>query len=127
MFNFKAAGTADVVPVASGIYTATLLSVEEREGGFQGKAFRIWHFAADVNGELLTVDGVTGAANTNHPKNRSYQWLTAILGQPPQLGVDINPIGSKCLVVVGQKDGYPRVEDVKPYSDPQRVLEGVPR
>ena len=128
MFNFRQAGTGVVVPVPSGIYTATLLEVEERtEGGFGNKGFRIWKFAADVNGQTLPVDGITGRANTNHEKNRSYQWLTAIMGEAPQLGVAIDPIGRKCLVTVGQKDGYPRVEDVKAFSDPQQVLDGVPR
>lgn len=126
-FTFHKAGTGDVIPVPSGTYTASLTAVEERPGGFQGKGFRVWKFVADVNGEALPVDGVTGIANSDHPKNRSYQWLTAILGAPPQLGVPIDPIGKRCLVTVGQKDGYPRVTDVLPYDEPQQVVAGVPR
>ena len=77
-------------------------------------------------GTLLPVEGIS-SENTG-TKTKSYEWLTALLGAAPQVGETIaDPVGRKCIVTVGQKNGYPRVEAVEAFTEPAQVLEGVPR
>ena len=126
-FIMKQSGTGDVVPVPSGQYTAVLESVEEKEatGGQFSGVFRVWNFLADVNGSLLPVSGTSSVSNGNRTK--TYQWLTAIMGSEPTLGVAVDPIGKKCLITVVQKDGFPRVDKVEHFSAPTELMPGVPR
>ena len=123
-FTITASGGA-AVPVPSGKYVATLEGVEVREGGFDGGQFRIWKFLADVAGTLLPVEGISSM--NNGTRTKSFEWLTAILGTEPKVGETVDPIGHKCIVTVGQKDGYPRVEAVAPFTAPEEVMPGVPR
>ena len=115
------------VPVPSGKYVATLQSIEEKDVQTAfSTSMRIWHFLADVAGELLPVEG-TSSTNSG-TRTKSYEWLTAILGTAPTVGSTVDdPVGRRCIVEVGQKDGYPRVIAVSTYSEPEQVLAGVPR
>ena len=77
----------------------------------------MWKFLADVAGTLLPVEGIS-SENTG-TKTKSYEWLTALLGAAPQVGETIaDPVGRKCIVTVGQKNGYPRVEAVEAFTEP---------
>ena len=124
-FTITQSGTGDVVPVPSGQYVASLLSVEVKEGGSFSGQFRVWNFLADVNGEGLPVQGTSSISNGNRTK--TYEWLTALMGKEPAIGETIDPIGRKCLVTVTQKDGYPRVSKVERFNEPESIIPGIPR
>ena len=125
-FQITRSGTGDVVPVPSGTYTATLESVSEKPGGVNGAPFRIWSFLADVEGQVLPVEGVS--STNNGTRTKTYEWLTAIIGREPSVGETVeDPIGQKCRVTVIQKDGYPRVDGVFPFTAPEMTLDGIPR
>jgi len=68
------------------------------------------------------------SANTG-PQSTSYARLTALLGRAPKSGETIqDPTGSRVLLTITKNEkGFPKVVAIAPYSDPQQVLEGVPR
>lgn len=122
---FEIPQSQDIPP---GTYKAILEKVEERTGGKFGDGnFRVWDWIVDVNGkgELLSV---STSMNTG-PRSTSYAWLTALLGRAPQAGEKIDdPTGKQVLLTIGKKDnGFPKVEAVSPYVDPQQTVPGIPR
>ena len=118
------------VDIPDGSYVATLEKVEADKGNFGD--FRKWSFIVhDVTTEEgkqdLPITALT-SANTG-PQSKSFQWLTALLGAPPKAGTKIeSPTGSRCVVTITHNDkGFPKVETVGPFVDPQQTLPGVPR
>lgn len=108
-----------------GTFPALLEKVEEDSGQF-GK-MRKWHWLVDVEGEVKPFIQYT-SANTGS-RTISYQQLTALLGRSPQAGERIeDPTGSRCLLTFELNEkGYSKVIAAAPYTEPQQVLEGVPR
>jgi hypothetical protein len=113
------------VDVEDGSYTASLESVIEDSGQF-GK-FRKWTFLVEAAGEILPLTALT-SANTG-PQSKSYQWLTALLGSAPKAGTVVeSPNGKRCIVTVSHNEkGFPKIDAVGPYVEPQQAVPGIPR
>lgn len=121
------------VEIPPGTYKATLLGVQVKSGGqFKDPeknpdgSYRMWDWLVDVNGEGVEFSDTTSL--NNGPKTVSYQRLTALLGEAPQAGKSYDPpTGKTCLLQIVKKDnGYPKVEFVLPYVEPQTEA-GLPR
>lgn len=116
-----------------GTYKAQLAGVQVKDGGtFKGPnnptgAYRVWDWLIEKDGELQPLS-VTSSINTG-PRSTSYAWLTALLGRAPQAGEKIeDPTGKTVVLQIGKKEnGYPKVEAVLPFVEPQQALPGVPR
>jgi len=108
-----------------GTYTATLERVEEQPS--QWGTSRKWHWLVAVGQELIPMSDLS-SANTG-PQSESYKRLTALLGRSPKSGEQIeDPTGTRVLLTIEKNDkGFPKVIAVAPYSEPQQVLDGIPR
>jgi hypothetical protein len=108
-----------------GTYTATLERVEEIQTQFG--TGRRWHWLVAVKEELLPMSDLT-SANTG-PQSESYKRLTVLLGRAPKSGEQIqDPTGIRCLLTIAKKEnGFPKIIALAPYTEPQQILEGVPR
>ena len=126
--QFEIGGT--FTDIADGTYTATLSRVEvEETGGFDNSGYRKWWWMVDVGGVLTEYSSLTSKATG--PKSKAYAWLSALLGKPLQSGEKVDaPIGQKALITIARNPKNPpygHIVDVKPFSDPQQVIDGVPR
>jgi hypothetical protein len=115
----------DTTPIEPGNYPAVLESVTEDDGKF-GK-YRRWTFLVEVEDKIVPLTAVT-SSNTG-PQSKSYQWLTAILGVPPQAGTVLPaPTGKRVMVQIGRNEkNFPTIEHVVTFVSPQTVMDGVPR
>jgi hypothetical protein len=119
------------VDIKDGTYVASLAGVTEDSGQF-GK-FRRWEWLIEVpgeNGEAATIESLTQLTSANTgPQSKSYLQLTALLGEAPKAGQKIDsPNGKRVTVTIGHNEkGFPTVEAVGPYVDPQMALPGIPR
>jgi hypothetical protein len=129
-FEIEAGG----VDIPDGTYKATLEKVEVTQGTFNGKAgdIRIWHFLADVAGELTPISS-TSSMGTG-PKTKAFAWLTALNGAAPQIGTTVeDPIGKMVLLTVGHTDHqgnptqFPKIKQLTQYVEPAQAVAGVPR
>lgn len=121
---------ADLEP---GNYKAQLVGVTIKDGGKftspqnpTGK-YRLWDWAVEKDGELVPFSDTT-SLNTG-PKTVAYSRLTALTGKPPQAGEKIpTPTGKTVILQIGVKEnGFPKIEAVIPYVDPQQTVPGIPR
>jgi hypothetical protein len=116
------------VDIPDGVYSATLEGTEiQKDGGFDGKGYRKWHFLIDVNGELTPWTALT-SFHTG-PRSNTRKWLEALLRRPLVIGEKIDdPVGQKVTVVIGRNDnGYAKINELQPLGEPQQILPGVPR
>lgn len=116
------------VDIAPGTYKAQLERTEIKAGGSFGDGkFRVWHWLADVNGEATPISDST-SLNTG-PQSKAYARLTALLGRAPVAGEKLeDPTGKTVLLTIGKKDnGFPRIDAVGAFVDPQQTVEGLPR
>lgn len=117
------------VDVPDGNYTATLEGVTEDTGNFG--TFRKWTWLVectiDGQAQIVPLTQLT-SANTG-PQSKSYQQLTALLGEAPKAGQKIeSPNGRRAVVTVTHNEkGFPKVESIGPYIEPQQTLPGIPR
>lgn len=123
------------VDVPDGNYTATLESVAEDTGSF-GK-YRKWTWLVEVTlpteehpegvAQIVPLTQLT-SANTG-PQSKSYQQLTALLGKAPKAGEKIeSPNGQRAIVTVTHNEkGFPKVDTIGPFVEPQQTLPGIPR
>ena len=119
------------VDIPDGTYVASLAGVTEDSGSF-GK-FRRWTWlieipaSGDKPGSIEELTQLT-SANTG-PQSKSYQQLTALLGEAPKAGQKIeSPNGKRVTVTISHNEkGFPTVASVGPYVDPQMALPGIPR
>lgn len=122
---------ADFTDIVDGSYPAALASVEVKSGGFGGSDYRYWEWLVeckDDKGETQIVPcGQLTSMNTG-PQSKSYQNLAA-LGVELKAGLEVEaPIGKRAVVTIKHNDkGFPKVDSVSPYIDPQQVLPGTPR
>lgn len=123
------------VDIPDGSYVASLESVREDTGSF-GK-YRKWTFLIEVperevDGQKLpaSIEPLTTLTSANTgPQSKSYQWLTAILGAAPKAGTTVeSPNGKRCTVTISHNEkGFPKIDQVGLYVDPQQSLPGIPR
>lgn len=113
------------VEIPPGNYPAILEKVEVDSGQFGD--FRKWHWLVEVGEKIEPLTQLT-SANTG-PQSKSYQQLTALLGQAPQAGTKVGtPTGKRVLLTIGKNaKGFPTVEAVSPFVEAQQVMPGVPR
>lgn len=110
--------------VPEGTYEAVLQSVEEGSGQFGPQ--RKWNWLVQVGEKVEMISSLT-SMNTG-PQSKAFKWLTALMGAAPKAGDEIDPMGKKVLMTVKHNEkGFAQVEDVQPFSEPQQVLEGIPR
>jgi hypothetical protein len=114
------------IQIPPGSYTATLEKVEEFESAQYGTSRR-WHWLVEVDGKIESLSTLT-SANTG-PRSASYGYLTALLGRELKAGESIDdPTGSRVVLqLVNNQKGFPKIDAVLPYVEPQQVIPGVPR
>jgi hypothetical protein len=112
--------------IPDGTYKAQLISVESGIESKFGK-MRKWHFLVDVNGTGEDLAGLTSEATG--PGTKAYQWLTALLGEAPQVGKTVDePFGKTVLIdVAANEKGYAQIQDMRPFVEPTQVEAGLPR
>lgn len=117
--------TASGPDIADGTWPAVLESVSEDSGQF-GK-FRKWTFLVEHDDKIDALTVYT-SANTG-TGSKSYAFLAGLLGKQPQIGERYeDPTGTRVLVqITRNKKGFPTVDAVLPFTEPQQVLPGVPR
>jgi hypothetical protein len=128
--TFKIEAGVDIPP---GTYKAQLLGTEViPEGTFKTPknptgTYRRWDWLVEVKGESVPFSDNT-SLNTS-PKTITYARLTALLGEAPKAGDELSdPTGKTVVLTFGKKDnGFPKIEQVGAYVDPQQTLEGLPR
>lgn len=117
------------VDIPDGDYVASLAGVTEDSGQF-GK-FRKWEWLVEVAKDGQTsIESLTQLTSANTgPQSISYKQLTAILGEPPKAGTKVeSPNGKRViLTIVHNEKGFPKVELVSRYIEPQQTLPGIPR
>lgn len=120
-FEIEASGP----DIDDGTYPAVLESVTEDSGQF-GK-FRKWTFLVELTDKIEPLTVYTSAKTGLQTK--SYAFLSGLLGKSPQVGERYeDPTGTRVLVqIVRNKKGFPTVDAVLPYTEPQQVMPGVPR
>ena len=113
------------IVIDDGTYPGVLERVESDQGQFG--TFRKWHWLVDHDGKVDPLSVIT-SGNTG-PQSKSYKWLTALLGRAPQAGEKLEtPAGTRVLLKIGHNEkGFATVLEVLSYSEPQQVMEGVPR
>jgi hypothetical protein len=123
-------GAPDIPP---GNYKAQLAGTQIKSGGkFKSPdnpdgEYRIWDWLVEKDGELVPFSDTTSIGTT--PKTVTFARLTALLGRTPEVGEEIeDPTGKTIVLQIGKKEnGWPKVDSVGPYVDPQQTLPGVPR
>ena len=120
-FEIEASGP----DIDDGTYPAILESVTEDSGQF-GK-FRKWTWLVEKSDTIVPLTVYTSAKTGTQTK--SYAFLAGLLGKEPQIGERYeDPTGTRVLVtIVRNKKGFPTVDSVSPYTEPQQVMPGVPR
>ena len=96
-FRFKA--TEGQAPLPPGLYTATLESVDEREG--RRGPYLLWRFTIDYEGQEVLVTGFT--STSCDPWDPARQYVEALLGRPMAANEEIDPealFGLGCQVVL---------------------------
>lgn len=117
------------VDIPDGDHVASLAGVTEDTGQF-GK-YRKWEWLVEATiegkAEIVPLTQLT-SANTG-PQSKSYQQLTAILGEPPKAGSKVeSPNGKRVILTIAHNDkGFPTVAMVSRYIEPQQTLPGIPR
>ncbi len=123
--SFEIAAGSVIEP---GTYKAQLQRTEVKNGGkFGDGTFRIWHWIVDVDGEAVELSDST--SNATGPQSKAFTRLIALLGRTPQAGEKIeDPTGKTVVLTIGRKEnGFPKVEAVGAYVDPQQTVEGLPK
>lgn len=118
-------GGPDIEP---GTYKAQLQRTEIKSGGrFGDGRFRVWHWIVDVKGEAIEVEDSTSLSTD--PRSNTYQRLTALLGRVPQVGEKLeDPTGKTVVLTMSKKEnGFPKIDAVGAFVDPQQTVEGLPR
>jgi len=120
-FEIEASGP----DIPDGTYPAVLESVIEDTGQF-GK-FRKWTWLVEAGDKIEALTTYSSAKTGTQTK--SYRFLEGLLGKSPQVGERFeDPTGTRVLVqIVRNKKGFPDVDAVLPYTEPQQVMPGVPR
>ena len=118
------AGSGPNIP--EGTYKAQLIRVESGVPTSYGSA-RKWYFLVDVNGTGEELAQMTSEATG--PSTKAFKWLSALLGQEPQVGTTIeDPTGKTVLVdIAPNQKGYPAIQDMRPFVEPAQVEAGLPR
>ena len=99
----------DMEDIPEGTYPATLQSIETKESVAFGE-FRAWDFKLDSGS---VVGGATSMSTGS--KSKGGKWIAALLGRKPDKGESVQLVGRPCLVVVVEnKDGWPKVDAVLP-------------
>jgi hypothetical protein len=101
----------DMEDIPEGTYPATVKSITTKQSEKFGNEFRAWDFTLDSG----SVVGGSSSMSTNS-KSKGGKWIAAILGRQPAKGEKVLNalIGSRCLVQVIDKDGWPAVDAVLP-------------
>lgn len=129
-FEIPVTEAPDIPP---GTYKAQLMGVAIKSGGKftspqnpDGK-YRVWDWAVEKDGELVPFSDTTSINSGS--KTVSYARLTALLGQAPKPGDKLDsPTGKTVMLQISTKDnGFPKIDAVLPFVDPQQTLPGVPR
>lgn len=120
---------APQVEIADGTYPAMLQGVTtepSRTPSIPGDA-RKWTFLVEHDGKVDPIDALSSTGTG--PKTKAYKWLTVLLGRAPQAGEVIeDPTGVRVLVqIIHNEAGFPKIENLLPYVEPQQTLPGVPR
>ena len=112
--------------IEPGSYTATLEKVEEFDSVQYGKS-RKWHWLVEVGDSVESLSTLS-SANTG-PQSKSYKYLAALLGREPSAGETLeDPTGKKVILQITKNaKGFPAVDAVLPFTEPQQVMPGVPR
>lgn len=116
-----------------GTYKAQLAGVMVKSGGKfvspnnPDGSYRVWDWLVEKDGRLEPLS-ITTSLNTG-PRSTSYQWLTALLGRAPVAGEKLeDPTGRTVLLTISRKEnGFPKIDAVGAYIEPQQALPGVPR
>lgn len=119
----KFTATQGGIDIADGVYPATLMGIEEREGQDS-------QFAGQSNGQRMylrwtfqvyhTDDGAEMTANSSlafGPKAKARKWMEALLGRKLAVGEEVDPAEicpADCQVIVKKEvdSGFSRIEDV---------------
>ena len=125
--TFEIPNTVNIEP---GNYPAILEKVEVDNGQFG--EFRKWHWLVETKDEdgRTKIESLTQLTSANTgPQSKSYQQLTALLGEAPKAGSSVeSPTGKRVLLTIGKNaKGFPQVELVSPIVEPQQTLPGIPR
>lgn len=117
------------VDVPDGNYTATLESVIEDTGSFGKYRKWTWLVEATIDGTMQIVPLTQLTSANTGPQSKSYQQLTALLGEAPKAGQKIeSPNGKRAIVTVTHNEkGFPKVDSIGPFVEPQQTLPGIPR
>lgn len=106
--------TTPVLP--AGIYPAVFTDIEEQSN--DNGTFWLWHFVARNGDEDVEVNVTTSPRIT--PNTKSAKFLAG-MGVPVEIGKDVDfgtlvdmPVQ---IVVIVNKDGYSRIENILPYTD----------
>ena len=112
--------------IPPGTYPATLAGVEPYQHETYGEG-RMWKWLVEKADGIEEFGTIT--SNNTGPKSKAYAWLKVLLGRELRAGETIDdPTGTRVLLVIGKNEkGFPKIEAVLPYSEPQQVLDGVPR
>jgi len=120
--------TAGGPEIEPGTYKAQLARTEIKSGGkFGDGRFRVWHWIVDVNGEATELSDSTSLSTD--PRSNTYSRLLALLGRAPQAGEKLeDPTGKTVVLTLSKKEnGFPKIDAVGAYVDPQQTIEGLPR
>jgi hypothetical protein len=117
------------VDVPDGNYTATLESVQEDTGNFGKYRKWTWLVEATIDGTLQIVPLTQLTSANTGPQSKSYRQLTALLGEAPKAGQKIeSPTGKRAIVTVTHNEkGFPKIDEIGPFVEPQQTLPGIPR
>ena len=118
--------TGPSLEIADGTYPAILEKVEEYKHDTYGDG-RKWHWLVEHDGKVDPLSSIT--SNNTGPASKVYKYLSALLGRELKAGEKIeDPTGSRCLLqITHNSKGFPKVEAVLPFVNPQQTLEGIPR
>lgn len=120
------------VEIDDGTYPAVIEAIENGTGSFGPQ--RKWSFLVehkDAAG-VTKVDPISTITSANlGPRSKAYGFLIGVLGRTLKAGDKIDEadvIGKRVLVtIVHNEKGFPTVEAVAQYQEPQQELAGLPR
>lgn len=133
MVTITVSAGAPAMDIEPGAYEVTLLSIEgprtiyPQSGPNAGKEVEVldWSFALESD---QVITGTTSTASG--PKSKLYSWLTALLGQPPQVGSVFEPgqlAGRMAIATIEMQDsGWPRIANLSALPR-RRAPEPVPQ
>ena len=117
-------------PEPPGIYTSTLISIEEKESSINGSSgtYLLWTFETNSRLNKGTKTTLTGTSSTNFgPNAKPRKWVQTLLGrvltkEEAREGLELDQlIGAQCRLLIGQveKDDavYNVIENITSIDD----------